>query len=296
MSNTTLNTKSTYKLNNGKEIPIAGFGLYLTEPGETATITYNALKVGYRHIDSAAYYQNEQESVDGIAKFLADYPEVKREDIFYTTKLEVSRQGYEQAKLAISESLEKAAKIEYIDLYLIHGPLASKADRLGEWKALQEAVQEGKIKSIGVSNYGVSHLQELLDWEGLTIKPTVNQVELHPFLPRHEFREIAKKNDIYLEAYAPLTTAKKFDDPDVQAVAKKHNYTPAQVLLRWSYDQGFIVLAKTTSIERTRDNFEVLDKVTLDEEDFKTLDKPDAYELTSGWPFDPTTYVDEADK
>ncbi|KAH3666573.1 hypothetical protein WICMUC_005642 [Wickerhamomyces mucosus] len=286
---TKLAKDSLLKLNNGKTIPVSGFGLYQTPPDVTTKLTYEALKVGYRHIDSAKIYGNEAEGAQGIANFLKDHPNVKRSDIFFTTKIWNDDHGYELTKKAIETSLEKTQDIEYIDLFLIHSPKSDKEKRLGTWKALQEAVSTGKVKSIGVSNYGTKHLDELYSWDGLTIKPVINQVELHPWLPRKDLQKYAEKYDYLLEAYTPLTQAKKFDDPELVSIAKKHGYTPAQVLLRWSYAQGFIPLAKTATIERIKPNFTVLDDVELDEEDYKLLDKPDSYEVLT---WDPTVYND----
>lgn len=277
----------TYKLNNGLSIPISGYGLYLTEPNQAAELTYQALKTGYRHIDSARYYQNEAEAAEGIARFLKEFPEVKRSEIFFTTKIFNDEHGYEETKKAIASSLERVKSIDYIDLFLIHSPMSNREKRLETWKALQEAVESGKVKSIGISNYGIRHMDELLGWEGLTIKPVVNQLELHPWLPRKDIQEYAKKHDILLEAYSPLTQAKRLDDPVLLKIAKKHGYTPGEVLLSWSYQQGFIVLAKTTHLNRIVENFNVLDHVKLDAEDLKELDLPDSY-VSYAW--DPTTY------
>lgn len=287
ISATTISKNSHYTLNNGHTIPITGFGVYQTPASKTSNLVYEALKVGYRHIDSARIYHNEAESVAGISKFLKDFPEVKRDDIFYTTKIWNDEQGYESTKTAIESSLERAKDIEYIDLFLIHSSLTNKEKRLDTYKALQEAVATGKVKSIGVSNYGTHHLDELFSWDGLTVKPVVNQVELHPWLPRKDLQEYAKKYNFYLEAYSPLTQGQKFNDPELVAIAKKHGYSVVEVLLRWSYAQGFIPLAKTSTLERIKPNFDVLDHVELDEEDFKILEKPDSYEVLT---WDPTKY------
>lgn len=283
-----INKNSSYTFNNGKKIPITGFGLFKTE--HTKTIVYEALKVGYRHFDTASFYGNEQEAAEGIAEYLKDHPELKRSDIFYTTKIWHDDHGFEKATKAIAHSIELAKSIDYIDLFLIHAPNSNKQKRLETWKALENAVDSGKVVSIGVSNYGIKHLTELLEYPELRIKPVVNQLELQPWLQHIDIQEFAKKNDILLEAYAPLTRGKKFEDEEIQYIAKKHGYIPSEVLLRWSYDQGFIVLAKTSTPERIATNFNVLDHVVLDEEDKKILTKPDSYERFTAW--DPTTYED----
>lgn len=281
-----LRKDSTYTLNNGLTIPVSGFGLYQTPKNKASELTYEALKAGYRHIDSARIYGNEKEGASGISKFLNEFPQVKRSDIYFTTKIWNNEHGYESTKKAIEDSLKNVQSIDYIDLILIHSPMSNKGKRLDTWKALQESVETGKVKSIGVSNYGVKHLEELLSWDGLKVKPVLDQVELHPWLPRKDLQKYAKEHNIYLEAYSPLTQAKKLDDPELVSIAKKHGYTPAEVLLKWSYKQGFIPLAKTVTLERIPQNFNVLDHVTLDDEDYKILDK-DTYEVLT---WDPTVY------
>jgi diketogulonate reductase-like aldo/keto reductase len=223
-----------------------------------------------------------------LASYLEDHPELKREDIFYTTKIWHEDQGYENAKQAIELSLKKAKAIGYIDLFLIHSPMTNRQLRLETWKALQEAVESGAVKSIGVSNYSERHLDELLSWEGLKIKPVVNQVELHPWMPRINLVQYCKDRGILMEAYAPITRGKKFNDPILQQVATKHGYTPAEVLIRWSFDRGFIVLVKTSNVDRLKGNFDVLDHVKLDEEDHNLLNFPGSHEKCVVW--DPTTY------
>lgn len=282
-----LNTESKYKLNNKLEIPVVGFGLYLTDPGEAKSITIKALETGYRHVDSAQLYKNEQEACDAIEEFLNSNPQVKRSDIFYTTKVFDSRHGYEETKKSIEESLEKAKGIDYIDLFLIHSPQSDREKRLGTWKALEEAVNSGKVKSIGVSNYGVHHLEELLNWEDLKIQPAVNQIELHPWLPRHDIRDYCKSHGILVEAYSPLTQGKRLGDPELNSLAKKYGYSLPQLLLKWSYDQGFVVLCKTRNPDRLKENFEAISKVILPEEVVKEFDNPNSYEV---YAWDPTVY------
>ena len=286
-----LTPTSTLTLNNGYKIPITGLGVFQTDVQETYDIVYKALEAGYKHIDSAIYYKNEKEVGDAILQFLKDHPEFKRSDIFYTTKVAFAA-DYETAKKAIHDSFEKVKGLGYIDLFLNHSSLPDKTGRLGTWKALQEAVDEGIVRSIGVSNFGTHHLDELYGWEGLKIKPVVNQVELHPWLPRKDLQEYAKKYDYILEAYSPLTQAKKLDAPELVSIAKKHNVSTAQVLLRWSYDQGFLPLPKTVTPKRLLPNLTVLDDVELDQEDLAKLNFPDSYEVLT---WDPTTFHDGDD-
>nr|QFR37203.1 aldo-keto reductase [Cyberlindnera americana] len=286
-----LHKDSKYKLNNGLEIPVSGFGVYQTPPDVTTTIVYEALKAGYRHIDSARAYRNEKESAEGIAKFLKEFPDVKRSDIFFTSKVNnKTPTSHEEAARQLQESYDLIKdNAGYFDLFLIHSTYPDAATRFNQYKALQDFVDAGKIKSIGVSNYGTRHLDELFSWDGLKYKPVVNQVELHPWLPRIDLQTYAKKYDFILEAYSPLTQGEKFNDPELVAIAKKHGKTPAQILLRWSYDQGFVPLAKTVTVSRIYENYNVLDNVVLDDEDKKILHKPASYEVLT---WDPTVWVD----
>nr|QFR37205.1 aldo-keto reductase [Cyberlindnera americana] len=283
----TISKNILYTLNNDLKIPGNGFGLYKVAHGEVRGIIHEALRVGYRHFDTAKYYQNEQEVADEISSYI-HLNNIERVDIFYTTKIWDDDHGYESAKIAIQQSLEKAKALGCIDLFLIHSPQSNKEKRLGTYQALQEAVSAGMVKSIGVSNYGIPHLEELLNWEGLKIKPVVNQVELHPWMPRIELREYCKSKGILMEAYAPITRGKKFTDPGLISIAKKHGCSPADVLIRWSFDQGFIVLVKTSTVSRIEGNFNVVERVTLDEDDIKLLHKPDSHEKCTYW--DPTLY------
>ncbi len=271
---------STKTQSSGFSIPAVGFGVYETNPEETTTIVYEALKAGYRHIDTAQYYENEKESVAGILKWISEDPtNNKRSDIFYTTKLIVTSLEYEKAKVKIAESIELAKGIEYIDLFLIHAPWGDKAQRLGAYKALQESVEAGKVKSIGVSNYGIHHLEELLKWDGLKIKPTINQMELTPWIQRNDLVKYSKEKNILLEAYSPLTRGKKFNDPKLVEISKKYNKSPAQILIRWSLEKGFITLPKTATVSRLAENLDVFD-FQLTKFEIDTLGDPEAHEVT----------------
>lgn len=276
-----------YLLNNGHKIPVAGFGVYQTDKAVVPSLVYKAMEVGYRHFDSAQAYRNEEETCEGIAQFLAKNPHVKRSDVFYTTKVGNKRHGYESTKQSIEESLERARKIGYIDLFLIHSPYSDREKRLGTWQALQEAVDNGQVMSIGISNYGVRHMDELLNWDGLKVKPVVNQCELQPWLHRLDIREYCAKHNILMEAYSPLTRGEKLQDPEVKKLAEKYGYTPAQILLKWSYEQGFIVLCKTANPDRIEANFKAVDDVELNDEIRNAFNNPDSYK-TFTW--DPTVY------
>lgn len=295
---------SLIQLNSGRQIPQVGLGVFQTAKQVTRVVVKQALEVGYRHIDSAAAYGNEAECAQAILEFLSENPQIKRADIFFTTKVWEKDHGYDNAKAAIAKSLEQIAGLGYIDLLLIHTPRASTAavlkegddasretvtaqrreKRLGTWKAFQEAVEQGAVKSVGVSNYGIQHLQELLDWDGLKIVPAVNQVELHPWLQRQELVAFGLKHGIHAEAYSPLTRGAKLADPALVALSEKYNKTPAQILIRWSLQRGFITLPKSVNYPRIVENFDVHD-FELAKEDVENLgDKT----VTVGTLWDPT--------
>lgn len=275
------------KLNTGNLIPSVGLGVYLTPKEVAEDIVYKALKVGYRHIDSAAGYKNEEEVANGIYKWMQEDPTTNtRELVYFTTKIWNVDHGYEAAKKAIEKSLENVKKIGYIDLFLIHSPQSNYEKRHGTWLALQEAVEAKKVKDIGVSNYGIPHLKELLAYPDLKIKPSINQIELHPWLARKELVKFCEDHAIVLEAYSPLARGQKVEDPKLAELAKKVGKTPAQVLLNWSLSKGFVILPKTVTESRLLPNLEALD-FKLSDEDMATLDQWDEY-FVSGW--DPTVY------
>ncbi|EEH42786.2 uncharacterized protein PADG_07606 [Paracoccidioides brasiliensis Pb18] len=258
--------QSTYKLNSGHKIPVLGFGVYQTPPEKTEKAVLKALELGYRHIDSAQAYRNEAECGQAIRNC-----GLKRSDIFFTTKVPRSAMGYREAKNAIDSSL-KAANIDYIDLILIHAPYGGREKREGTWRALVEAQKEGKIRSIGVSNYGVHHLNELEEYSKVVGgKIDVGQYELHPWLSREDIVDWLKKRNIVIEAYSPLVQATKMDDPLLMNLARKHNKTPAQILLRWSLQKGFVPLPKSVTDSRITENTGVFD-FELSAEDMGALD------------------------
>lgn len=257
-------TRTTkYKLNNGNWIPAAGFGVYLLEPNDCYDLVYEALTQGYRHIDSAMGYGNQRDAAHAISDFIKENPETKREDIWFTTKISNASQGYEETKAAVAKiAADVKEYVGYVDLILIHSPLTSKEKRLGTWKALQEFVNPKSdvlyVHSIGVSNFGEHHIQELLQWDGLTIRPVLNQLELHPWLPKLKLREYLIKENIAIEAYSPLTQGAKLDDPQLLELEKKYNISKIEILAKWAYLQGFIVLMKTAKKLRVKENFEIL--------------------------------------
>lgn len=318
MSNLTtaiqLTKSSTYKLNNGLHIPVAGFGVYLIPADEAADMVYQALVDGYRHIDSAVGYGNQGQAAAGIAKFVKDHPHVTREQIWFTTKITTAQHGYEETKKAIQEIANDVKQhIGYVDLVLIHAPNSNKEKRLATWKALQEFQINPNnkvlpVKSIGVSNFGVTHLQEILSWDGLLVKPVVDQIELHPWKPQLELRKFLIEHDIIAEAYSPLTQGVHLDDPELLELEKKYKMSKIEILLKWSYLQGFVVLAKTSKKDRIKQNLDILPddrksdaleeethlgKVDLDPGILEVLDKPDSHVSFTWNGDDLTTYKDQ---
>ncbi|KAI9928879.1 hypothetical protein ASPWEDRAFT_36695 [Aspergillus wentii DTO 134E9] len=259
--------QSTLKMNSGYEIPVIGFGVYQTPPDVTEKVTVRAIEIGYRHVDSAKYYENEKECADAIRK-----SGLERSKLFYTSKIPVSHMGgYENAKEAIESSLE-AANIDYIDLMLIHAPYGGKEGRLGAWRALVEYQKAGKIRSIGVSNYGIHHLEELEAYikSGAGGEISVGQYEIHPWCPRDDLTEWLQKRNIVVEAYSPLVQATRMKEPVLQNLAKKHNKTPAQILVRWSLQKGYVPLPKSVTDSRIIENSQVFD-FELSQEDMNSL-------------------------
>jgi diketogulonate reductase-like aldo/keto reductase len=254
--------ESRLPLRDGHAIPILGLGVYQAPQGEeTQTAVRAALAAGYRHIDTARVYQNETD----VGQALHDSG-VPRDQVFITTKLWNADHGYEAAILACEASLKRLG-LDYLDLFLIHWPVPGL--RQESWRALVELQHRGLCRSIGVSNYTVRHLQELLD--KTDTPPAVNQVEFHPFLYQQRLQAFCQAQGIVVEAYSPLTRGERLDDPVLAGVAALHQKTPAQVLIRWSLQHGLVVLPKSTRPERIRHNAEVFD-FTLSDADMALLD------------------------
>lgn len=260
----------TYTMNNGLEIPVIGFGTWQMPEGEdTQKIVEHAIESGYRHIDTAKIYGNE-ESVGRAIKA----SDVDREDLFITTKLWNDAHGYEEAKQAIDDSLSKL-DLEYIDLYLIHWPNPKalrdnwKEANSQAWKAMEEALEEGKVKTIGVSNFMIHHMDALL--ETAEVKPAVNQIFLNPSDLQQELVEYCKDKDILLEAYSPLGSGRIFEIEELNEIADKYGKTVAQVVLRWQLQKGFLPLPKTATMERVVENADVFD-FELSSEDVEKID------------------------
>lgn len=261
----------TYKLSNGEKIPVVGFGTWQTPDGEVAEASVlAALKAGYRHIDTAAVYKNEESVGRAIAK-----SGIPREEIYVTTKLWNDGHSYEGAKNALDESLSKLG-LDYVDLYLIHwpNPVAIrdtwKEGNAEAWRAMEEAVEAGKAKSIGISNFMPHHIDALL--ETAKVKPVVNQIYLNPSDMQAAVVAHNKKHDILTEAYSPLGTGNIFEIAELQVLAGKYDKTVAQIVLRWSLQHGFLPLPKSVTESRIIENGQLFD-FELAEEDMQAIDQ-----------------------
>ncbi|HZJ65218.1 MAG TPA: aldo/keto reductase [Kofleriaceae bacterium] len=243
-------TTTRIALATGAQIPQIGFGVYDAPPGPTTRdAVIAALELGYRHIDTARIYGNEGDVAEAIRA-----SSVPRSEIFVTTKLWNDDHGYDEALRAFDKSLGRLG-MEYVDLYLVHWPVQGK--RRDSWRAMERVFADGKAKAIGVSNYLVPHLREVLG--DAKVRPHVNQIELSPFLQRRYTVALCKEEGIVVEAYSPLTRGKKLDDPVVGEVARAVKRTPAQVLLRWGIQHGFVVLPKSVRRPRIAENAAVFD-------------------------------------
>jgi diketogulonate reductase-like aldo/keto reductase len=253
--------KTRAKLNNGVEIPYLGLGVYQMPPGETTVraVSY-ALQIGYRHIDTAELYGNEADV--GKAVFASG---IGREDIFITTKVWNSHQGYDSTLRACKGSLRRLG-LSYVDLYLIHWPVQGAGSET--WKAMTKLLNEGNVRAIGVSNYMIEDLKDVLDTSDIV--PAVNQVEFHPFLYQEQLLRFCSKNKIQLESYSPLTRGKRLNHPNIVRVGKKHSKSSAQVLIRWALQHGLVVIPKSIHEARIQENSQVFD-FSLDTQDMDTL-------------------------
>lgn len=248
-------------LNNGLKIPSLGLGTWkLRQGSECENAVKWALECGYRLIDTAAIYNNEE----SVGKAIAESG-VPREEIFVTTKLWNDSHGDVQG--AFETSLKKLS-LDYVDLYLIHWPLENKRNE--SWKKLEKILESGKARAIGVSNFTVYHLEDLFD-EGASITPAVNQVEFSPFLYQKGLLEYCGKKGIVMEAYSPLARTHKFDNPVLKQVAASHSKSVAQVMVRWALQRGLVAIPKSAHKERINENFEVFD-FSLSKEEMEKLD------------------------
>jgi 2,5-diketo-D-gluconate reductase A len=239
------------RLNNGVEIPQFGSGVFQVPPAETKQAVLQAFDAGYRHIDTAQMYQNEE----GVGQAIAE-SSLSRDEIFVTTKLNNGGHGYESAIAALDESLRKL-QLDHVDLYLVHWPLPHLDRYVDTWKGFEKLLADGKARSIGVSNFTVAHLDRLAK-ETDTV-PAVNQVELHPLFTQTELRKYHAEHGIGTEAWAPIAQGAVLGDPTLATLAEKYGRTPAQVVLRWHVQIGNIVFPKSVNPDRMRENINVFD-------------------------------------
>lgn len=265
-------------LNNGIEIPQLGYGVYQIAPEDVRGATKAALAAGYRHIDTAAAYGNEA----GVGEAIRQSG-LPRNEVFITTKLRNADQGFEGA-LAAFETSRRALGVEVIDLYLIHWPYVLHDRYVETWKALEKLYAEGVVRAIGVSNFLEPHLDRILS-EG-TIVPAVNQFEIHPSFQQAALTRYSLERRIAVEAYSPLGQAKDVGDPTVRTIAAVHGKTPAQVILRWHVQQGFIVIPKTVTPHRVAENIDIFD-FELSDFELQRIGGLEAGLRTSG---DPATF------
>ncbi|KAJ1975940.1 hypothetical protein H4R33_006553 [Dimargaris cristalligena] len=259
-----LSAAATRVLSNGRHIPVVGFGVYeLPDSLTTTNLVKSALQAGYRHIDTAADYGNELETGRGIRE-----SGIPREEIFVTTKLNDPDHGYDKTIKAFHDSLGKLG-LGYIDLYLVHSPNGGAKLRQESWQAMEKLYHDGLIKSLGVSNYGIHHLRELMTYA--QVLPTVNQIELHPWQTQPQIAPYCQRHGIQVEAYSSLARGEKATDPILQTLATKYNRAWFQILIRWSLQHGYIPLTKTATDSRIPLNLEVFN-FTIVEEDMKALD------------------------
>ena len=287
-------TEPSFKLSSGGYIPALGFGTYtpVNEPRKGYESVRTALEAGYRHLDCAAFYLNEEEIGNAIYDFLQANPSVSRKDLFITTKVWNHLHEPEDVEWSLKKSLREL-RIDYVDLFLVHWPIACKKDEnmrpkkgpdgkfiLDEyltqhpeitWRAMEQLYDQGLAKSIGVSNWTISGLKELL--KHAKVKPSVNQVEIHPFLPNTALLEYCSSQDIVLAAYSPLGKLKAGERlsavPELSAVVERTGFTLAQILIAWGIQRGHVVLPKSFTPERIRSNFQI---VQLSKEDFAAVD------------------------
>lgn len=272
-----MNVARSLPLNSGSAIPTLGLGVFQAKRGqETQRAVRDALRVGYRHVDTARVYGNEADV--GVA--VRDGG-IARSEVFITTKLWNDDQGYEAALRAFDASLARL-HLEYIDLYLLHWPVAGK--RRDSWRALERLHADGRARAIGVSNFMVPHLEDLL--AHAKVVPAVNQIEVSPFLQQRDVRALCERHGIVVEAYSPLTKGLRLGDPVVAAVAQRLQRSPAQVLLRWGLQHGLVVLPKSTHPERIAENAAIFD-FEIPEPAMAQLDGLEEG-LVTGW--DPRTW------
>jgi len=274
-----INQKYT-NLNDGLKIPTVGFGTWKISDSEAPDVVEQALAAGYRSIDTAAIYGNES----GVGTAIKN-SDLNRSEIFLTTKVWNSEQGYDSTLRAIETSLRKL-KTDYVDLYLIHWPMPAQDKYVATWKALNRLRTEGIARSIGVCNFNIDHLERLIGETGVI--PVLNQIELHPYFQQKELRDFHAKHNIATEAWSPLAKGKMLEDKVLVDLSKKYNKTTAQIILRWHFENGIIAIPKSSQTKRILENIDIFD-FNLDASDLALISTLD--DVNGRTSFDPATAV-----
>lgn len=253
------------KLRNHVEMPQEGFGVFQVPENECEEVVYQAIRTGYRLIDTASSYKNEEAVGRGIRRAVSEGP-VRREELFITTKAYIQEMGYEKLKEAFASSMDKLG-LDYLDLYLIHMPLG---DYYGAWRAMEELYQEKKVRAIGVCNFDAARLMDLC--YNVNIKPMIDQIERHPHYQRAEDLAVMRKLGVQPQGWAPFAEGLKgmFTEPVLQEIAAKHKKTAAQIILRWNVQQGIVIIPKSVHRERMEENLAIWD-FALDKEDMEQI-------------------------
>jgi len=270
-------TVPTITLHDQTTIPQLGFGVFQVPPDQTAKTVLNALEVGYRHIDTAQMYANEA----GVGEAIATSG-IPRDDLYITTKLNNGFHRPDDARRSLDESLARLG-LDQVDLFLIHWPLPTRydGDYVTTWRTMAEFVEDGRARSVGVSNFEPAHLDRIISETGVV--PVLNQVEVHPFFGNEEVRAACARHDVAVEAWAPIARGKVNDDDTITGIADRLGRTPAQVALRWHIQRGDIVFPKTVTPERMRENFDIFD-FELSDDDMSTITALDRGEEGRGGP------------
>ncbi|MFC6158401.1 aldo/keto reductase [Kribbella jiaozuonensis] len=257
-----MSTVPSITLDNGVEIPQLGLGVWQVEEAIVADVVTSAFETGYRHIDTAAAYQNEA----GVGRAIAASG-LPRDELFITTKLQNSDQGYDSTLAAFDKSIDQLG-LEYVDLYLIHWQCLKRDKYVDTWKAFEQLYADKRIRAIGVSNFHEPALRRI--FEETTIRPAVNQIELHPALPQDELRAFNAENDIVTEAWSPLASGELIDNAELKKIGAKYGKSAAQVMIRWHLQLGNVVIPKSKTASRIKENFEVFD-FRLNNDDMATI-------------------------
>ncbi|WP_353828991.1 aldo/keto reductase [Agromyces sp. SYSU T0242] len=264
-------------LADGNAIPQVGYGMYKVPAADAARLALIAIEQGYRHLDTAALYGNEAEAGEAVRR-----SGLPRDDLFVTSKVWNDDHGYDETLRAFDVAMDRFG-LDRLDLFLIHWPVPSRDRYVDTWRALVRLRDEGRVRSIGVSNFHAHHLERIIGETG--VAPVVNQVELHPWLPQRELREAHERLGIRTEAWSPLARGRLLGDPVLEPIAAKHGRSVAQVVLAWHVAQGTIVIPKASSADRIAENLDVF-SVALDAEDLAAIDSLESGERTGRDPDD----------